>query len=66
MGFQRLEWCSDHHNSFTTIGDPNWGNHPMALPVIASNFTLSAASGCRVHNPESSPDHDVVFMLLCF
>ena len=22
-GFRKLEWCSDHHNSFDTVNDPN-------------------------------------------
>jgi hypothetical protein len=66
MGFQKSELCSDHHDSFATIDDPNWGNRPTALPAIASDFTFSATSGRQVHNPASLPDHDVDFTLLCF
>jgi hypothetical protein len=66
MGFRKSEWCSDHHDSFATIDNPNWGNRQTALPVIASNFIFSAKSGRQVHNPASLPDHDVVFTSLCF
>ena len=55
--FQKLEWCSDHHDSFATIDDPTWGNHPTALPVIASDFRLST---------ESLPDEHIMFTTLCF
>ena len=37
-GFGKSEWCSDHHVSFATINDPNWGHHLTALPVIASHL----------------------------
>jgi hypothetical protein len=65
-GFQKLEWCSDHHDTFATIDDPNWGNCPKALPVIASNFGFATESRRRIQDLASSPDHDVIFTLLCF
>jgi hypothetical protein len=24
--FQKSEWCSDNHELYTTIDNPNWGN----------------------------------------
>ena len=66
LGFQKLEWCSDHHGSFATIDDPNLGPRPTALSTIASDFTFNTESRHRVHDPASSPDHGIVFALLCF
>ena len=43
-GFQKLEWCLDRHNTFTTIDKPNWGNCPKALPVITGDFGFAADS----------------------
>jgi len=65
-GFQKSEWCLDHHDSFATIDDPNWGHRPTALPVITSDFKFNTESGRRVHDPASLPNHNIVFTLLCF
>jgi len=65
-GFRKSEWCSDHHDSFTTINDPNWGDHPTALPVIVGDFTFSSSTGCRVYNLSMFADTDVAFTNLCF
>jgi hypothetical protein len=56
----------DHHNSFATIDDPNWGHHPTALPVIASDFKFATRSGRRVHKLASLPDHNMVVSSFCF
>jgi hypothetical protein len=34
--FRKSEWCSDNHNLYATIDDPNWGDRPNALPIIAT------------------------------
>ena len=60
-GFQKLEWCSNHHDSFTTIGDPNWGHCLTALPIIAHNFSFATES----NDLSSSPDC-ITFTTLCF
>ena len=65
-GFQKLEWCSDHHDSFDTIDDPNWGDRPMSLPFITSDFSFATESGRRIQDPASSPDGDIAFITLCF
>ena len=44
-GFWKSEWCSDHPVFFATIDDPQWGNRPKALPVIASDFAFTTESG---------------------
>jgi hypothetical protein len=65
-GFQKLEWCSKHHDSFTTIDDPNWGNHPTVLPIIVSDFHFATDSGCCIHDLASSLDKSIVATSLCF
>jgi hypothetical protein len=65
-GFRKSEWCSDHHESFDTIDDPNWGDRQPAVPVIAQDFRFSTATGRRVHNVDSMPDNDITFTTLCF
>lgn len=65
-GFRKSEWCSDHHDSFATINDPQWGHRPSTLSVIASDFAFTTISGRRLHETESAPDHEVVFSSLCF
>jgi hypothetical protein len=45
-GFQKFEWCSDHHDSFAPIDDPNWGHRPTTLAIIASDFGFTTKSGC--------------------
>jgi hypothetical protein len=49
-GFRKSEWCSDDHDNFTTISDPNWGDRPNALPVITEDFSFSSATGRHVHD----------------
>jgi hypothetical protein len=65
-GFHKSEWCSDHHNSFATIYDPNWGDHPMSLPIVAEDFSFSSAAGHSIHNLTTMADIDIAFTLLCF
>jgi hypothetical protein len=65
-GFRKSEWCSDHHDSFTTINDPNWGDRQTALPVIVEDFTFSSSTGCQVYDLSTVTDTDVAFMNLCF
>jgi hypothetical protein len=65
-GFRKSEWCLDHHDTFAIIDDPNWGDCPTPLPVVASDFRFTTESRRCVHDLTSSPDHDVVFTSLCF
>ncbi len=65
-GFRKSEWCSDYHDSFATIDNPNWGDQPAALPVIASNFTFTTKSRRCVKDLVTSTDNTIVFVLLCF
>ena len=65
-GFRKSEWCSDHHESFETITDPNWGDRQSAVPVIVEDFSFSTATGRRVHNVATAPDDYITFTTLCF
>ena len=65
-GFRKSEWCNDHHESFATINDPNWGDRQPALPIIAEDFSFSTATGRRVHDVAVTPDADISFTTLCF
>ena len=65
-GFRKSEWCNNHHESFDTINDPNWGDRPSALPVIVEDFSFSTATGRRVHNVAAAPNNDITFTTLCF
>ena len=65
-GFRKSEWCSDHHDTFATIADPNWGDRPTALPVIIKDFTFSSATGCRTHDSTVVADTNIAFTTLCF
>ena len=49
-GFCKSELCSNNHDAFAIITNPNWGNHPNALPIIAEDFSFSSSTGCRVHD----------------
>ena len=65
-GFRKSEWCSDNHDTFATIDDPNWGDRPNALPIIAEDFSFSSETGRRVHDVDTSPDDAITFTSLCF
>jgi hypothetical protein len=65
-GFRKSEWCSDNHNSYTTIGDPNWGDRPNALPIIAEDFSFASATRHHFHDINATPDDAITFMSLCF
>jgi hypothetical protein len=65
-GFHKSEWCSNHHDSFATINDPNWGYRPMTLQVIVEDFTFSSSTGCPVYELSTVADTNVAFTNLCF
>jgi hypothetical protein len=65
-GFQKSEWCSDNHEVYATIDDPNWGNRPNALPIIAKDFSFASATGRRVHDVDATADEAITFTSLCF
>jgi len=65
-GFRKSEWCSDHHDSFVTIEDPNWGDRPSTLSVITDDFSFSTVTGRRIHDISTVDDCDAVFTSLCF
>jgi ABC-type transport system substrate-binding protein len=65
-GFRKSEWCSDHHDSFDTVDDPNWGDRPTSLPVITNDFSFATESGRRIPDLASSPDRSITFTTLCF
>ena len=64
-GFCKSEWCSDHHKTFNTIDDPNWGNCPMALPIIADDFGFSTEKGQHIHDLASTLDNTIAVTSLC-
>jgi hypothetical protein len=65
-GFRKSEWCSDNHDRYATINDPNWGNRPTALPIIAEDFSFGMATGRRVHDTDMTPNNAITFATLCF
>jgi hypothetical protein len=65
-GFRKSEWCSDNHELYATIDDPNWGDRPNALPAIAEDFSFATATGRRIHDVNATPDDDISFTTLCF
>jgi hypothetical protein len=66
MGFWKSERCSDNHNTFAIINDPNWGDHHNALPIITKDFSFSSATSCRMHDIHATPIDAVIFTSLCF
>jgi hypothetical protein len=64
--FHKSEWCSNHHDSFATIDNCNWGNRPTALPIIGEDFSFSSAIGCCIHDGAALPNKDIAFTSLCF
>jgi hypothetical protein len=64
-GFRKSEWCSNNHNCFTTINDPNWGDRPNALPIIAEDFSFTSTTGQRVHDVDTIPNNAITFTSLC-
>jgi hypothetical protein len=65
-GFRKSEWCSDNQDTYATIDDPNWGDHPNALPTIVEDFTFATATSRRVHDVHATPDGVITFTTLCF
>jgi hypothetical protein len=65
-GFRKSEWCSDNHNLYTTIDNPNWGDRPNALPIIAEDFSFTSATGQHVHEADATPDEAITFTSLFF
>jgi hypothetical protein len=65
-GFRKSEWCSNNHNLYATIDNPNWGNQANALPIITEDFSFVSVSGQRVHDVHTMPDNDITFTTLCF
>ncbi len=65
-GFQKSEWCSDNHDLYTTINDPNWGDQPNVLPTILEDFSFPTATGCCIHDVKATSDEDITFTTLCF
>ena len=66
IGFHKSEWCTDNHDSFATIDDPNWGNQPNALPIITVDFSFSSTTRRCTHNIAATPDNAIIFTSLCF
>jgi hypothetical protein len=64
--FQKSEWCSDNHDLYVTIDDPNWGDRLNALPIITKDFSFASTSRRCVHDVHTTPDNDIIFMTLCF
>jgi hypothetical protein len=65
-GFRKSEWCSDNHDTYATINDPNWGDRPNALPTIVEDFSFATATGRRIHDVNTTPNDIVTFTTLCF
>jgi hypothetical protein len=65
-GFQKSEWCSDNHDLYTTIDDPNCGDRPNAMPIITEDFSFASATGRRIHDIHVTPNGDITFTTLCF
>ena len=65
VSFQKSEWCSDHPCTFAMIYNPNWGNQPKALPVIADNVSFALAAGRCIPNMYTHNDTAIMFTSLC-
>jgi hypothetical protein len=65
-GFRKSEWCSDNHDLYATIDDPNWGDQPNALLIIAEDFSFASVTGHRAHDAHTAFDDNVTFTTLCF
>jgi hypothetical protein len=65
-GFRKSELCCDNHDLFATIDEPNWGDRPNVLPVIAEDFSFASATGRRIHDVHAMPDDGITFTTLCF
>jgi hypothetical protein len=65
-GFRKSEWCSNNQDTYTTIDDPNWGDHPNALSTIVEDFSFATATGSRIHDVHTTPDDIITFTTLCF
>jgi hypothetical protein len=64
--FRKSEWCSDNHNVYATIDDPNWGDRPNALPIISEEFSFTSISGRCIHIMDTTSDDNITFTTLCF
>jgi hypothetical protein len=65
-GFRKSEWCSNNHDLYSTINDPNWGDRPITLPIIAEDFSFTSATGRRAHDINAMPNDAITFTSLCF
>jgi hypothetical protein len=65
IGFQKSKWCSNHHDAFITIDDPNWGDRPTLLSIIADNFSFTMESGQCPSCLLTINDDDIVFTSCC-
>ena len=65
-GFRKSEWCSDHQDTFATIDNPNWGDRPRTLSIIAGDFRFSTITGRHIHDVSAVDDGGVIFTSLCF
>jgi hypothetical protein len=54
-GFSKSEWCSNNHDLYAIIDNPNWSDRPNALPIIAEDFSFASVTGRHIHNVHSHP-----------
>jgi hypothetical protein len=62
-GFHKAKWCSDHHDIFATINNPNWGDRPTALPMVFSFFSTTSH---HIDDVTATSNDNITFMSLCF
>ena len=48
-GFQKSEFCLDHHDTFATINNPYWGNHLKGTARHRQRLRIC----CRVWKPNT-------------
>ena len=60
-GFQKSEWCSDHPHEYAKILDPEWGNKPNAIPLIAEDLTFLGPEGQYLGVIDNFADSDAAF-----
>jgi hypothetical protein len=64
-GFRNSEWGPNHQDSFNTISDPNWGDCPMALPVITEDFGFSTETSQRIRDLVTTSGSTIAVPALC-
>ena len=60
-GFRKSEWCSDHPHEYAKILDPEWGNKPNAIPLIAEDLTFLGPEGQYLGDIDNFADSDAAF-----